>query len=203
MMSRDDGLCFLTGVQGKFMGGGERVAVELHDNTWYLTGQSLQEGVRADAVCYTWYSLSASQSDLSGPYIWLQGESPVRMTPANNSVCFLMAVRGKFIGGGESIQIVERDSYWSLEGYSSQIDLQGVAGCLSGREVVDYYTLESGQSPVRLPSTGVACFLAQVRGSFRGAGERLEIYDYDGSWRLGGQYLSGQGVWGAAVCSPY
>jgi hypothetical protein len=47
----DEGLCFLTRITGKFMGGGEEVAIRYTENGFVLTGSSQQDGVAASARC--------------------------------------------------------------------------------------------------------------------------------------------------------
>ncbi len=52
MIHQDDGVCFLTRVGGGFQGGGEFVWIQLgEDGYYYLTGQSAQQGVHAEATC--------------------------------------------------------------------------------------------------------------------------------------------------------
>jgi hypothetical protein len=51
MTRADRSVCFLTLVSGKFMGKGEAVGIVSVDNYWYLTGESAQYDVRAQARC--------------------------------------------------------------------------------------------------------------------------------------------------------
>jgi hypothetical protein len=51
LIKSDEGICFLSGVCGKFAGLGEEVHMHAGDDgTWYLSGQSGQESLRAEAV---------------------------------------------------------------------------------------------------------------------------------------------------------
>ena len=43
--------CFLTGLSGKFAGGGEQIFVDVDNGRWTLGGSSSQQGVSASAVC--------------------------------------------------------------------------------------------------------------------------------------------------------
>lgn len=46
-----DGICFLTGISGHFLGGGEQVRLWIDsDGYWYLGGQSQQQGVAAECA---------------------------------------------------------------------------------------------------------------------------------------------------------
>ena len=50
---KQQGLCFLTRISGKFEGGGEYVEVYIgKDDYWYLKGNSHQQDVAATAMCY-------------------------------------------------------------------------------------------------------------------------------------------------------
>lgn len=76
----------------------------------------------------------------SAEFEWTQGESDssnthegsVRMTKAATSVCFLTAVRGRFYGREERVEIVEnkQDGYWYLQGRSQQIHVRVRARCI-------------------------------------------------------------------------
>jgi hypothetical protein len=51
MIRKDEGVCYLAQVQGKFAGAGESVGVYVDDDGyWYLSGASGQEGVAASAI---------------------------------------------------------------------------------------------------------------------------------------------------------
>jgi hypothetical protein len=52
------------------------------------------------------------------------------MTRTDRSVCFLTAVTGYFLGGGEQVQIVANNNYWYLQGKSQTKDVGAVARCI-------------------------------------------------------------------------
>lgn len=51
MMKSNEGVCMLTGIGGKFAGGGEGVEIVEDSGYWVLRGYSLQHGVQATAQC--------------------------------------------------------------------------------------------------------------------------------------------------------
>jgi len=51
LIKYNEGICFLTGVSGHFLGGGEQVRLWIgSDGFWYLGGQSQQQGVSAECA---------------------------------------------------------------------------------------------------------------------------------------------------------
>lgn len=71
MWSTSQGYCFLTGVTGHFVGGGENVYVTASNGTWQLTGSSGQQGVAGWARCISFASLNNNRSwnDSWGSYV--------------------------------------------------------------------------------------------------------------------------------------
>lgn len=51
MMKSNEGVCMLTGIGGKFAGGGEGVEIAEDSGYWVLRGHSMQHGVSATAQC--------------------------------------------------------------------------------------------------------------------------------------------------------
>jgi hypothetical protein len=67
---------------------------------------------------------------VSRMYEWKQGQTKQKMTRADRSVCFLTLVSGKFMGGGEVVEIVSEDNYWYLQGVSNQQSVRAQARCI-------------------------------------------------------------------------
>jgi hypothetical protein len=67
----------------------------------------------------------------SADFAWNQNsKTPTKMTRTDRSVCFLTAVTGYFLGGGEQVQIVASNNYWYLQGKSQTKDVGAVARCI-------------------------------------------------------------------------
>ncbi|EKQ69924.1 hypothetical protein OsccyDRAFT_1523 [Leptolyngbyaceae cyanobacterium JSC-12] len=195
MMSLDQGVCWLTAVQGKFMGGAEVVRVSLRGNQWFLSGGSYQEGVVGQAKCATWSELGASPRSLRGPYQWRNGN---RAAVMEGSLCFISAVSGNFRGGGESVAIRQSGSSYVLTGISQQDFVYGEAHCISPFDTVrQRLEWSPGSRPIQLRTQ---CFLQRIAGTFNGGGERVGIFG-DGYGTLTGSYISGDGVWAEVLCS--
>lgn len=192
MMNLSQGVCFLTSVQGKFEGGGERVRVYQNNNQWVLDGTSDQEGVGGTATCVPWAQL-VSVGVVSGPYKWSQGQPRTRMDNFGNSFCFLSEVSGKFRGGGEHIEIT-LDPYsrdWLLGGDSQQQGVNAAAYCVGtgynySRLTAEFTLAQGSITTVNLDLGGPysSCFLTGIKGKFRGDGERVSVYSNLGEWYL-------------------
>jgi hypothetical protein len=63
-------------------------------------------------------------------YYWEQGEGPVNMIPDNQGICGLVAVRGAYRGGGESVQVQDVNGVWQLSGASQQQGVFAEARCV-------------------------------------------------------------------------
>ena len=63
-------------------------------------------------------------------YEWKQGQGKQKMTRVDRSACFLTLVSGKFMGGGETVEIVSENNYWYLQGDSNQQDVRAQAMCI-------------------------------------------------------------------------
>ena len=63
LIRTDEGICFLTGIHGRFEGGGEHVWIEPMGDYWFLRGKSEQLGVRVWARCWRFPSVSVSGED--------------------------------------------------------------------------------------------------------------------------------------------
>ena len=57
---------------------------------------------------------------ISRVYEWREGQQAVQMIRVSEGICYLVFVRGRFQGGGESVTIYESGDYWFLHGASQQ-----------------------------------------------------------------------------------
>jgi hypothetical protein len=186
-----DRVCFLTGVQGRFEGGGESVHVFISGDSWYLGGNSWQTGVAGRARCIpvggeNWYSQEFS---------WRQGQAPVHLGPASNGrTCFLTRMTGRFYGGGEVVHTYISGDSWYLGGSSAQIEVGASARCVvttngTGGEV--FWDQTMAGPTYAGDYFNRACFLTLVSGKFGGGTESVRISDtfyspYQTYWYLGG-----------------
>jgi hypothetical protein len=118
-----DKACFLTYVSGHFEGGGEWVNTFTTGGSWYLGGNSLQDGVAAGARCIP-------VSSYTGEFGWGQGQTPEPMVPNSDSSCFLTLMTGRFKGGGELVRVFEYRGWWFLGGSSLQEGVADRARCI-------------------------------------------------------------------------
>ncbi len=189
----DEGFCFLSGVAGKFEGGGETVFVSAdNDGWWYFDGVSYQViSGRAISVQTPYRKLFKKEVKT---FEWRPKDPPVKMISKYEGFCFLSGILGKFGGAGDDISVsVGPDNYWYLYGHTTAL-VQGKATCMtlvdpSAAQVkMVESTWKTGSAPVRLcnQNEGI-CFLSSVSGGLRGGGEDVRIYPgKDGYWHLGG-----------------
>jgi hypothetical protein len=123
MGSDSDRVCFLMYVTGRFEGGGEQVEAYRSGGSWWLGGTSYQKGVQAGARC-------VNTRYREGPYYWTQGQAPVLMSNANQWMCGLTKVAGRFNGGGERVNAFVSGSWRYLGGSSHQKGVSSAAYCL-------------------------------------------------------------------------
>lgn len=125
--STNNRACFLTGVEGRFRGGGEAVWVRKSGGNYVLGGQSGQVSVGGRARCVL------NKNTFINDWNWMQGNGSTAMVQAvtenNGWACGLTRMTGKFQGGGESIYIDWYGSQRTLAGTSSQIDVGASANC--------------------------------------------------------------------------
>ena len=123
MGSDTDKACFLTYVSGHFEGGGEWVNTFTTGGSWYLGGNSMQQGVAAGARC-------VPVSSYTGEFGWAQGQTPEPMVAADQNSCFLTAMSGRFKGGGELVRAFQYRGWWFLGGSSLQEGVTARARCI-------------------------------------------------------------------------
>lgn len=124
----------LSGVSGKFQGGGETAQVWAPPsklNEWRVGASSLQRDhpVRTQAI-----SISLGTSGnvrVLRHATWGQGEGPIELLGASAGVCYLAGMEGRFEGGGEAVRITEEGGRWLLHGMSSQEGVRAYAYCLA------------------------------------------------------------------------
>lgn len=63
LISVDEGICFITGIQGKFEGNAEHVWIEPVLGHWFLRGTSRQPWVEVSARCWRFPGNSAATDD--------------------------------------------------------------------------------------------------------------------------------------------
>jgi hypothetical protein len=127
MLHRDEGFCFLAGVEGDFLGRGESIEVFIDkDGFWYLHGRSARP-VAGRAI-----SVRTADRLQVEEYTWTPTKWPVRMIKTEEGFCCLSGVAGAYRGAGELVRITVRDGYWYLEGKSLQSSLSVKAISVKG-----------------------------------------------------------------------
>ena len=124
MMSVRDGLCYLSGVQGKFLGGGELVSIWNKNGYWWLGGKSMQHGVAAEAMCVPSTSINNGWMTYDTVPAWVSisaGSCPgwpegcarnwwhSQILRGSSSFCYLTGVSGNFDGQQKLSIVKQRD----------------------------------------------------------------------------------------------
>ncbi len=137
----NDRFCFLTQLQGKFEGGGERIQIVADNGRLYFKGNSMQDGVGAQARCLVYGRVdmnllpylnvfyTATQTPQPRPGASDIQTANTRMLSNNKSFCALTGMAGRFKGGGERIEISESGGALNLTILSRQVDVAGSASC--------------------------------------------------------------------------
>ncbi|HEX3998619.1 MAG TPA: hypothetical protein VHX65_08730, partial [Pirellulales bacterium] len=128
MLHKDEGICFLSGIEGHFEGGGEEVSVRLADDGyWYLGGRSGQDQLGAAAVGVEWARPGAHRIDVE-EHKWSVGDSPVELLKKRQGFAFLSSVSGHLWGYGEEVGVyLGTDDTWYFGGRSGQPDVHATA----------------------------------------------------------------------------
>ena len=199
MESEANSICYLTGVSGKFRGAGESVKIERLNGYYYLNGSSHQEGIQAWAMCIE----NQESGTLGADYTWNQMmQLPIIMKDSRSNTCYLTGLSGKFMGGGEMVEITNSGNLWILSGISSQTGVSANANCISSKDSNLHVTFEwsQGQAPVTMTNTQTSiCVLQKVRGAFSGGAESVRITQQNGKYVLSGS-SNQHGVSAKALC---
>ncbi len=127
VIHRDEGFCVLASIAGHFAGYGQMVKVYLdeQDGYWYLTGTSAKEAIRATAIRVRF---AHPRKIKITSYEWKHGQKPVSMLKRDEGFCFLSCVSGRFLAGGEHVNVgIDKDDRWLLQGKSGQRELRATA----------------------------------------------------------------------------
>jgi hypothetical protein len=101
---------------------------------------------------------------------------------------------GHFNGSSESIATTVLSGAWHLGGSALHAGVGAKGRCMAvrgGAYFSDEYSWSQDQFfDTNLgSSSGRACFFTRISGKFEGSSESLEIYDFLGSWYLGGSSM--------------
>jgi hypothetical protein len=208
MWSLDQGLCYLTGMWGHFVGNGERVYVTLSNRTWVLTGASQQPngGVGGAAQCVHWSDLNRGNFFNVSVDNWLVAPNLGTYHNTNwdhNSLCMLAGVQGVFNGAGEYASVTFSTPANDYSWHTNAQDSTGYNETDADAMCVFFHQPSSlvnstGPSPVGPEisfsqydggnwkdlgsSNNQICVLEGVTGSFQGGGEHVEIVNSSGHW---------------------
>jgi hypothetical protein len=125
--------------------------------------------------------------------------------PANDSVCFITGVWGKFRGPEDYVRIYKNSVAWSVGGNRGTGTPSADAMCLTNRMVVGAEANWSSGAAVPLPRAGGSgnapagqyCFFTKIQGDFRAVGSQVRLRIVNGEWRLDGT----AGTQAAARCA--
>jgi hypothetical protein len=193
LVANSRGFAFLSSAGGNFQGGAEWLRVQLKPGgSWQLEGSSNQSSLAGAAIAVETPLRDFFQKDVR-EFEWNPGMAPVKMIPVADGICFLTAVGGGFIGGGEQVGISVQEDHWVLSGRSATpVGARAVAllakapGSFRGK--VQEYVWAPGSKPIRLISAKDGfCFLSSIEGGYRGGAEVARVsVEKDGFWYLSG-----------------
>ena len=156
----DEGFCFLSGIAGKFEGGGEILSVYPGDGGWwYFDAISNQVmGGRSLSVQTDYRKLFKTEVQM---FEWSPKNPPVKMIPRHEGFCLLSLIKGKFESATDEIGVaVAPDGNWYLAGRTSNF----VQAKARSAELID-----PGASQVKITeyrwAAGVACPSSDLRAS--------------------------------------
>jgi hypothetical protein len=211
MMSAEEGMCFLTGMEGDYQGTGENVRIENDTGYFVLNGTSQQNSVKAWAACVRWSEFpdlpnsSWTQSSTSSSCVagvsapWPFASSPNVTFPSDivlasgYDFCFLSQIGGG-LDSNTSASTYYDGTNWHLAASEGQPSAtMNVAGRCMGLGAshplwtTPVATWRVGDAPISLlPDSEGICAITSVHGAFRGDGEIAQIIDQDGAWVLWG-----------------
>ena len=183
-----DRVCFLTGLKGNFVGGGERVRVYASGGSWYLEGNSAHTGVGAWASCaYT------APGTYTGEYVWEAGQNyPTSLGSASGRVCFFTRLSGGFNSTKEWVHIYASGGTWFMTGETGGPVLRAGARCVSvpsdGGQI---YLGTNEKTKYMGPIAGKSCGLVKLVGTLNSGSDYVHCDRTMDSWYLTGQATSG------------
>jgi hypothetical protein len=216
MWSKNSGYCFLTGVTGHFVGGGEAVYVTMDstNSTWILTGRSGQQGISGTAMCASWSSLGANAPSWTWNN-WVVDTTQTWETEdmwGTDSFCHLGGVAGYFGSASQMADVEPGDSSdpnWNVTAYHGGAnignDTEADGQCVALRQkhgvgLTQRFFWQQGSSAVYLgPMSNRLCALETVQGHFQGSGESVQITQDGTNWFLSGTSQQ-TGVAAEALC---
>ncbi|TQV86181.1 hypothetical protein FKG94_01100 [Exilibacterium tricleocarpae] len=140
-----------------------------------------------------WLMLSSVAVFAQAPveYYWTQGASRVYMGPANDNICYLQAMGGRFEGKRESVMVGYDNGHYRLSGRSNQHSVFARARCIQANgelyEHRDVLWWQPQDSVFVADNKTNVCYLRQVSGKFEGPGEAVRVYRDGNGWRINGK----------------
>lgn len=125
MMPSSSHRCFLTGVSGAFNNDQDEAIIDRTNNSWVLSGKAANQEIEAWAGCVkNPLSIFWTQT-----FTWHHGSPEVVMTNANNSMCFLHGVKGKFDAFYDWVRITIKNGKFVLAGSILRPGVSATAVC--------------------------------------------------------------------------
>ncbi len=121
--------CFLVGVRGGVYipGGADSIAISDSGGQWTLSGTSATpEGVSATGRCFTWPA--AVPLTVTPAVAWSAPQSDTNLGSDSNTACWLTGMGGRFVGGGNRVNVYVSSGSWYLGGSTS--DVSAAARCV-------------------------------------------------------------------------
>ncbi|MCX4026487.1 hypothetical protein H0A36_12630 [Endozoicomonas sp. SM1973] len=117
--------CFLSGLAGAFNSSQDQVSINRMSNSWVLGGNTTSQELEAWAGCVkNPLSIFWTQT-----FTWHHGSPEVVMTNANDSMCFLHSVKGKFDAFYDWVRIAIKNGKFVLSGSFFRPGVSATAVC--------------------------------------------------------------------------
>jgi hypothetical protein len=156
--------------------------------------------------------LGTTQQAITGGknYAWpplFGSETPLE--PLNKSFCYLISIQGNFDTPNDWVRVDNDGTSWVMRG-STPANVGALARCVPlaltpGRKYSYPDTKRWDHFQPRIFLGGVTdrvCFLMGAKGTFNGAGEKVELTKIQGGWYLGGSsgsVTNGLGGWASCL----
>lgn len=214
----DQQVCLLTGVQGAFAGGGEKVLLEPSNGYWRLEVQSrrkeMSERLRARASCVD----KDAFIDLGGRPKWLDESAnhgpEGTIFPGKKYGLALAGVQGKLDGMGDKAKVdpgalqgaaIRQGSVSHAWGTSFGVDHPrgGEAEVRAPQSITSNTHPDRAVNRITLSrSSDAVCYLTSVSGDFDGGGEWARVVREGINWELqvGAACVDQAGFFGTGEC---
>ena len=129
-MGQNNGFCYLSGIGGKFRGGGERARVQVknkkvqarkpdEDSPWWVPVENINYNVYSEGIAAGPANLQGRLTKTQSVQATNNEKSEPMPIKRNEGVCFFKEISGGFQGSGEEVSLKIKNGKWYLYAESS------------------------------------------------------------------------------------